>query len=28
LQYKTKERSQDRKGMKHVEAEDLYDFEW
>jgi hypothetical protein len=27
LQYKTKERSQDRKGMKHVEAEDLYDFE-
>ena len=28
LQYKTKERSGDRKAAKHIEAEDLYDFEW
>lgn len=27
LQYKTKEKSGDRKN-KNIEAEDLYDFEW
>ena len=26
LQYKTKEKFQDRKAMKHMDAEDLYDF--
>jgi len=28
LQYKTKEKFQDRKANKIVDAEDLYDFEW
>jgi len=28
LQYKTKERNQDKKAQKIVDAEDLYDFEW
>lgn len=27
LQYKTKEKSGDRKAMKQIDAEDLYDFE-
>lgn len=28
LQYKTKERTQDKKANKNMDAEDLYDFEW
>lgn len=29
LQYKTKEKTQDKKAMlKNMDAEDLYDFEW
>lgn len=28
LQYKTKEKTQDKKALKNMDAEDLYDFEW
>ena len=28
LQYKARERGQDKKVYKNIEAEDLYDFEW
>ncbi len=28
LQYKTKERTQDKRTLKNVEAEEEYDFEW
>jgi hypothetical protein len=29
LQYKTKEKNQDKKSLlKNIDAEDLYDFEW